>query len=148
MMSFVCAVLVGCASLPTFEEAETRTHDPMQQIIERLPDDVEVEVLSKGEPGPCGGDGASYTAQWFASVNEGFDGRAFIESLPERLPDDFVVADAGVEPTEPAIALDYRETTLSVSFYDNDDYHGIYILGISGCAQLPPSTSHRPSAGP
>ena len=141
-------VATGCAPLPTFDEVQEMTHAPMQQIVDLLPPDTEVEVLSKPGPGPCGGEGASYTAQWFATVYDGFDGIGFIDNLPQDLPDTFVVLDSGTGFSKPAVAFDYDDITLDVWFYDTDEYHGLYILAISGCAQLPPTPGGRMANDP
>jgi hypothetical protein len=132
------ALLAGCVPLQTYEEAKAKTNAAMQNIVDQLPANVEVEVLSKGEPGPCsGGDGGSYTARWFATVEDGFDGAAFIETLPDKLPRDFREFDSGVEWSSPGVNFFHDAAYISVEFYDRRGYHGVFISAISGCAQLP-----------
>jgi hypothetical protein len=130
-------LLAGCVPLQTYEEAKEKTHAAMQHIVDQLPANVEIEDMTLDKPGPCAGDGGSYTGQWFATVDDGFDGAAFIETLPGKLPRSFREFDSGVEWSSPDVNFFHDAAYISVEFYDRRGYHGVFISAISRCAQLP-----------
>ncbi|CAN7201842.1 hypothetical protein LJR045_000594 [Microbacterium sp. LjRoot45] len=134
----LCALLVGCSPLPSFDQLESESRAAAQAIADHLPPGSEVEDRSTGEEGPCGRGTASYTQHWVSYPEPPFDGEEFIATLVRELPDEFVVVDTGVPVSDPNLAIDYRGMTMSV-YVDADqrDEPVVDIFAISRCG-LPP----------
>lgn len=103
---------MGCAAeQPTLEQAKAETEAVLQPIADEVPGGV-VEVVT---PDPsyvaCGGDTYWATLRWGVTPRPGFDGEAFVEALPGRSGEDFVVAET-VDITSPAVALDHSGGTV------------------------------------
>ncbi|OYC97658.1 hypothetical protein CI089_03750 [Microbacterium sp. Yaish 1] len=81
-----------------------------------------------------------YTGHWDIYPGPGFDGSRFIETLPDRLGDDFTVEDLGFEPSFPALGLiahAYGNTGINVSVGSKDGTDVVDITALSRCAQPP-----------
>lgn len=127
-------VLVGCAPLPSFHQLRTETRSAVQAIADHLPPGTRITDRSTGEEGPCRRGTASYTEHWAAYPDPPFDGEKFIAALVRELPDEFAVVDTGVPVSDPNLAIDYREMTMSVYvIFEKPEVPRVNILAISRC---------------
>ncbi|WEK13706.1 MAG: hypothetical protein P0Y48_00410 [Candidatus Microbacterium phytovorans] len=133
----VCALLVGCSPLPSFDQLEWESRAAAQAIADHLPPGTEVEDRSTGEEGPCGRGTASYTQHWVSYPEPPFDGEEFIATLVRELPDEFDVFETGVTMSDPNLSLSYRGMTIGVIVEDDQGEPIVDILAISRCG-LPP----------
>ncbi len=133
--ALAAVALSGCAvaERPTLEDVRAETEAVMQQIADEVPGGV-VEVAT---PDPsyvaCGDDTYWATLHWGVTPGPGFDGEAFVEALPSRLGEDFVVAET-VDITSPAVALDHVSgALLDVIVLDVDGGLVVDLLGLTPC---------------
>lgn len=138
LVAGLCALLAGCAALPSFDQVRSETRAAVQAIADHLPERTKIEDWSTGKAGPCATGTASYTEHWAGYPDPTFDGEEFIDTLIRELPDEFVVVDTGVHVSDPNLAIDYRGMTMSIVVIDDDpDEPRVNILAISRCG-LPP----------
>ncbi|WP_447943794.1 hypothetical protein [Microbacterium aurum] len=141
----VTLLVTGCGAtqLPTYEQVTDETTTAMQAIADQMPPGSEIEDVTVPTPYTCGpsSDGVFFTGHWFVHATDGFDTRAFIESLPENLGDGFTVLPPGVEISYPGVLLRAQNDNvrIDVSNPNEDEYPGIDILAMSRCAQEPPA---------
>ncbi|WP_162815480.1 hypothetical protein [Microbacterium arborescens] len=108
VLAFVGFATVGCAvaERPTLERAKAETQAVLQQIADEVPDGV-VEVRTPDSAYlACDGGGYYSINHWVVTPGPGFGGEAFVDALPERLGDGFVVAEV-VDIKSPAVALNH-----------------------------------------
>lgn len=135
VVALVGLTTVGCAMVerPTLGEARAET----EALLQRIADEVPGGVVTVDTPNPsyrnCG-DGTYYaTIQWGVTPGPGFDGEAFVDALPGRLGEDFVVAET-VDITSPAVALDHSGgTVLDVQVLEIDGSIVVDLLGLTPC---------------
>lgn len=119
----------------------------MQAIVDTLPQGAEVRDNS-GEPFACeigggsllSGDGQFYTGIWVIEQDAGFDGQAFVDELPEKLGDDFVIEDSQVDVSFPAVRLrpaDLPEVLISVTTNAAEEDPFVEVRGYSRCGTVP-----------
>jgi hypothetical protein len=132
---------------PSYEEVREEATDAMQLIVNVLPEGLEVEDLST-DPFACeltgdtvlSGSGLFYTGRWIIHPEGDFDGQAFIDELPAKLGDDFVVDDTAVEVSYPVVALKPTaapEVLIDVTANTPDEEPFIGISAISRCGATP-----------
>lgn len=127
--------IAGCAVVKrlTLEEARAET----EALLQRIADEIPGGVVAVDTPAPsyrqCG-DGTYYaTIQWGVTPRPGFDGEAFVDALPGRLGEDFVVAET-VDITSPAVALNHSGgTVLDVQVLTIDGSIVVDLLGLTPC---------------
>ncbi|MDQ1218046.1 hypothetical protein QE411_002901 [Microbacterium arborescens] len=134
VMTLTAMTVAGCAvDRPTVEEARAETEALLQQIANEVPGGVVTVDTPNPSYRECG-DGTYYaTIQWGVTPRPGFDGEAFVDALPGRLGEDFVVAET-VDITSPAVALDHSGgTVLDVQVLEGDGGIVIDLLGLTPC---------------
>lgn len=135
----VTAGLSGCAPQPpTFAELRTEVTAALEDILARLPTGSAPHEIAAGAPGPCRPGTASFTWHLFVKTAASFDGESFIEQLPGKLPDDFIVADDGVKVSFPRLALDHTSASIDIWYVERNGVRGIDIIAISRCGDPPP----------
>lgn len=134
-VALTAMAMAGCAMVerPTLEEAQAETEALLQQIANEVPGGVVTVDTPNPSYRDCG-DGTYYaTIQWGVMPGPGFDGEAFVDALPGRLGEDFVVAET-VDITSPAVALDHSGgTVLDVQVLEIDGGIVIDLLGLTAC---------------
>jgi hypothetical protein len=141
IVALTATAMAGCAVVerPTLEEARAET----EALLQRIADEVPGGVVTVDTPNPsyrnCG-DGTYYaTIQWGVTPGPGFDGEAFVDALPGRLGEDFVVAET-VDITSPAVALDHSGgTVLDVQVLEIDGSIVVDLLGLTPCGAGEPA---------
>jgi len=135
IVALTAMAMAGCAMVerPTLEEAQAETEALLQQIANEVPGGVVTVDTPNPSYRDCG-DGTYYaTIQWGVMPGPGFDGEAFVDALPGRLGEDFVVAET-VDITSPAVALDHSGgTVLDVQVLEIDGGIVIDLLGLTAC---------------
>lgn len=128
------------AERPTLEEAQAETEALLQQIANQVPGGVVTVDTPNPSYRDCG-DGTYYaTIQWGVTPEPGFDGEAFVDALPGRLGEDFVVAET-VNIKSPAVALDHSGgTVLDVQVLEIDESTVVDLLGLTPCGVGQPPT--------
>lgn len=135
------------AQPPTYDEVQGEAIDAMQLIVDTLPEGQELEDRSK-EPYACelggdtllSGEGRFYTGHWVIYPEGEFDGQAFIDELPSKLGDDFVIDDTALEVSYPALALRPKaapDVLIDVTANTSSQEPFIDILAISRCGATP-----------
>ncbi|MFS0713116.1 hypothetical protein ABC195_04480 [Microbacterium sp. 2P01SA-2] len=142
IVALTAMAMAGCAMVkrPTLEEVQAETEAFLQQIANEVPGGVVTVDTPNPSYRDCG-DGTYYaTIQWGVMPGPGFDGEAFVDALPGRLGEDFVVAET-VDITSPAVALDHSGgTVLDVQVLEIDGGIVIDLLGLTACGVgRPPS---------
>lgn len=126
--------------LPSYDTVRAETEAAIQRIADELPAGARFSPRPEGSPYGCDSGGVMYTGQWDIYPAAGFDGRRFIETLPDRLGDGFTVEDLGFDPGFPALGLiadAYGGTGMNVSVGSIDGADVVGITAISRCAQPP-----------
>lgn len=134
--------MAGCAMAgrPTLEEARAETQAVLQQIADEVPDGV-VEVRTPDSAYlACDGGGYYSINHWVVTPGPEFDGEAFVDALPERLGDGFVVAEV-VDIKSPAVALNHVSgAALDVVVLGSDGDVVVDLLGLAPCGDGEPPT--------
>lgn len=132
----------GCTvtRLPSYDAVRAETEAAIQRIADELPAGTRFSQRPEGSPYGCDNGGVMYTGHWDIYPGPGFDGSRFIETLPDRLGDEFTVEDLGFEPSFPALGLiahAYGNTGINVSVGSKDGTDVVDITALSRCAQPP-----------
>ena len=134
--------MTGCAMAgrPTLEEARAETQAVLQQIADEVPDGV-VEVRTPDSAYlACDGGGYYSINHWVVAPGPEFDGEAFVDALPARLGDGFVVAEV-VDIKSPAVALNHVSgAVLDVVVLESDGGVVVDLLGLAPCGDGEPPT--------
>lgn len=134
--------MTGCAMAgrPTLEEARAETQAVLQQIADEVPDGV-VEVRTPDSAYlACDGGGYYSINHWVVTPGPEFDGEAFVDALPARLGDGFVVAEV-VDIKSPAVALNHVSgAVLDVVVLESDGGVVVDLLGLAPCGDGEPPT--------
>ena len=146
-LSVLVLTVTGCTmqQLPTYDVVRAETTAAMQQVVDQLPAESVVDDRTDPTPYGCGDGGVLFTGHWEVHVPDGFDTRAFIEELPERVAEDFVKEKLGGPYSFPLISLrakDDSQVSLDISNGDPENLPKVNILALSRCAQ-PPSASSQ-----
>lgn len=132
--------MAGCAMAgrPTLEEARAETQSVLQQIADEVPDGV-VEVRTPDSAYlACDGGGYYSINHWVVTPGPEFDGEAFVDALPARLGDGFVVAEV-VDIKFPAVALNHvSNAVLDVVVLESDGGVVVDLLGLAPCGDGEP----------
>ncbi|MGR6743185.1 hypothetical protein ACU6RU_14230 [Microbacterium sp. F1-18] len=132
------------AGQPTIDEVRADTDAMMQRVADEVPGGVP-EVLPSNSPYlECAENSFYYSTRWTVAPEEGFDGSAFIEALPDRLGDGFREIEA-VKVSVPAIALQHSSgMLLDVQVIDMD----CRTVGVARVRVATPSpVGYQPKAG-
>lgn len=139
--------LTGCSSPPSYDEVRAETEDAMQKIVDTLPDGTPLEDRS-GEPFACdpnsgnllSGDGQFYTGQWVLYPVGDFNGADFVDELPSKLGEEFVVDEDVIDTSFPLVRLrpaDAHDVVIDVTTNSDGDDPFIGIRAISRCGVTP-----------
>lgn len=132
--------MAGCAMAgrPTLEAARAETQAVLQQIADEVPDGV-VEVRTPDSAYlACDGGGYYSINHWVVTPGPEFDGEAFVDALPARLGDDFVVAET-VDIKSPAVALNHVSgAVLDVVVLGSDGGVVVDLLSLAPCGDGEP----------
>jgi hypothetical protein len=147
LLAAAALALTGCAPtpLPTYEAVRSQAQAAMQRVVDELPADLPIEKSPADTPFGCERDGVFYTGQWTIPTPPGFDGKGFVDGLPDALGPEFRVEETGLDLSYPSvsfIATGYSNSTLDVSVLTRDEGVVVDILSTSRCAQ-PPATERR-----
>lgn len=141
-VAFLAAALMmtGCAvtGMATLDEVRAETDVMMQRLADEVPGGVAEVLPSKSPYLECGEDMFFYSTRWAVAPGDGFDGVAFIESLPSRLGDEFREVDS-VEVSVPAVALEHSSgILLDVQVIEHEGRTEVSLLGLSACGEGQP----------
>ncbi|WP_127817690.1 hypothetical protein [Microbacterium sp. CPCC 204701] len=134
---------------PTYDEVHDEAVDAMKRIADTLPGGTEIDDRSR-DPDACelgsdvllSGDGLYFTGHWVAQPGSDFDSQKFIDELPDKLGDDFLVDDTAVDVSFPAVRLrptNSPDVLIDVAGSTPSEEPFIDILVISRCGASPAS---------
>lgn len=136
----VCLLLGGCgmSAEPSLDEVRGETRDVMQQIVDQLPSGTTVDDRSKDDDVTgCSGDGVAYIGHWVATPGARFDGKNFVDALPNALGDEFDVDEDAVEVSVPAVSLDSNGMVFDVMVVEEDGVTVVDVFAVSRCGATP-----------
>lgn len=140
MLALAATTITGCvtAGRPTIDEVRADTDAMMQRVADEVPGGVP-EVRPSNSPYlECAANSFYYSTRWTVAPEEGFNGSAFIKTLPARLGDQFREFET-VEVSVPAIALKHSSgMILDVQVIDLDGRTVVSLLGVSACGEGEP----------
>ena len=127
-------------TLPTYDTVRDETEAAIQRIADEFPPGTRMVPHPEQSPYGCGGGGVMYTGHWDIYPAPGFDAARFIDDLPDKLGEGFVVDDLGVDTNFPLVSLvadAYGGAGIDVSTGSIDGADFVDIIGLSRCAQPP-----------
>ncbi len=148
-IAFALTSCVASPPAPTYHEVHAEAAAALQEVVDALPEGIEVEDRSM-DPYACnvasgglfeggGEEGEFFTGHLVAYPDAAFDGEAFIEGLPEVLGDDWKVDKNASEMSIPSVTMLTGGVLVTVAAASVEDNEGPYvdILAISNCGTVP-----------
>lgn len=127
-------------TLPTYDTVRDETEAAIARIADEFPPGTRMVPRPEQSPYGCGSGGVMYTGHWDIYPAPGFDAARFIEDLPDKLGDGFVLQDLGVETSFPLVSFvadAYGGAGIDVSAGSIDGADVVDVIALSRCAQPP-----------